>query len=70
MWMGGMFDTGISKAAHATLSLHPANVFAGDISDTSRYFTRDLCEPAFELDAGYLDLSRPGLGFAASSLNE
>ncbi|MBR6458916.1 MAG: o-succinylbenzoate synthase [Actinomycetaceae bacterium] len=63
MWMGGMFDTGISKAAHAALSLHPANAFAGDISDTSRYFTRDLCEPAFALHDGYLDLSRPGLGF-------
>lgn len=63
VWMGGMFDTGISKAAHAALSLHPANVVAGDISDTSRYFTNDICEPAFELHDSYLDLSRPGLGF-------
>lgn len=63
VWMGGMFDTGISKAVHATLSLHPANAFAGDISDTSRYFTRDICEPVFELHDGYLNLTRLGLGF-------
>lgn len=63
VWMGGMFDTGISKAAHAALSLHPANTVAGDISDTSRYFTRDVCEPTFELHDGYLNLTRPGLGF-------
>lgn len=63
VWMGGMFDTGISKAVHAALSLHPANIVAGDISDTSRYFTRDICTPAFTLDDGYLDLSRLGLGF-------
>ncbi|MBR5950030.1 MAG: o-succinylbenzoate synthase [Actinomycetaceae bacterium] len=70
MWMGGMFDTGISKAAHAALSLHPANAFAGDISDTSRYFIRDICKPAFTLRDGYLDLTHPGLGFATTSLNE
>lgn len=64
VWMGGMFDAGISKAAHAALSLHPAIAFAGDISDTSRYFVDDPCTPPFQLADGQLDLSRPGLGWA------
>ena len=67
VWMGGMFDSGISKAAHAALSLHPAIAFAGDISDTSRYFAQDPCEPAFALEGGRLPLLRPGLGWAVRS---
>lgn len=68
VWMGGMFDTGISKAAHAALSLHSANTVSGDISDTSRYFTHDICEPPFTLHGGYLNLTRPGLGFRISQV--
>ncbi len=63
VWMGGMFDSGISKAAHAALACHPANAFAGDISDTARYFAEDPCLPPFVLEAGRLPLVRPGLGW-------
>ena len=63
VWMGGMFETGISKAVHGALSLHPANIAPGDISGSSRYFMRDICDPVFELDSGYLALDRLGIGF-------
>ncbi len=66
VWPGGMYDTGISKRLHAVLALLPGVNLAGDISDSSRYFTVDVCDPPFALRGGVLrinDAQHPyGLG--------
>ena len=66
VWMGGMFDTGISKRLHAAFGLLPGVQLPGDISDTSRYFGIDITEPPLTLANGNLLLNPPeapyGLG--------
>ena len=68
VWMGGMYDTGISKRLHAAFGLLPGVELPGDISDTSRYFATDITTPAFQLANGNLLLNPPeapyGLGCA------
>ena len=66
IWMGGMFDTGISKRLHAAFGLLPGVKLPGDISDTARYFATDITTPPLELANGNLLLNPPeapyGLG--------
>ncbi|MDO4400885.1 MAG: o-succinylbenzoate synthase, partial [Coriobacteriia bacterium] len=66
VWMGGMYDTGISKRLHAAFGLLPGVKLPGDISDTSRYFATDITTPPFQLANGNLLLNPPeapyGLG--------
>lgn len=66
VWMGGMFDTGISKRLHAAFGLLPGVELPGDISDTTRYFATDITTPPLELANGNLLLNPPeapyGLG--------
>ena len=66
VWMGGMFDTGISKRLHAAFGLLPGVELPGDISDTARYFATDITTPPLELANGNLLLNPPeapyGLG--------
>jgi len=68
VWMGGMYDTGISKRLHAAFGLLPGIELPGDISDTSRYFATDITTPPFTLANGNLLLNPPeapyGLGCA------
>ena len=66
IWMGGMFDTGISKRLHAAFGLLPDVHLPGDINDTARYFATDITTPPLKLDKGNLLLNPPeapyGLG--------
>ena len=66
IWMGGMFDTGISKRLHAAFGLLPDVSLPGDINDTARYFATDITTPPFVLEEGNLLLNPPeapyGLG--------
>lgn len=66
VWMGGMYDTGISKRLHAAFGLLPGMCLPGDISDTSRYFATDISVPPFKLKNGFVQLNPPeapyGLG--------
>lgn len=68
VWMGGMYDTGISKRLHAAFSLLPGIGLPGDISDTGRYFATDITTPPLKLSGGNLVLNPPeapyGLGCA------
>ncbi len=57
VWMGGMYDTGISKRLHATFGLLPGICLPGDISDTSRYFATDITTPPFKLKSGFVQLN-------------
>ncbi|MDO4532292.1 MAG: o-succinylbenzoate synthase [Coriobacteriia bacterium] len=66
VWMGGMFDTGISKRLHAAFGLLPDVHLPGDINDTARYFATDITTPPLQLEDGNLLLNPPeapyGLG--------
>lgn len=58
VWMGGMFDTGVSKRMHAAFCTLPGMDLPGDISDYSAYFAADCAIPALELEQGELRLNR------------
>jgi len=50
VWMGGMLETGIGRAANAALASLPGFTLPGDISASSRYFAEDLVEDPFILN--------------------
>lgn len=60
VWMGGMYDTGISKLLHAAFETLSGIDAPGDIGATSRYFPVDLCSPAYEAPSGLIQLNPPG----------
>lgn len=62
VWMGGMYDTGVSKRMHAAFCTLPGVDIPGDLSDTSRYFAKDVTTPPFALERGKVELSGVGLG--------
>lgn len=65
-WMGGMFDTGVSKRMHAAFATLPGMDIPADVSDYSSYFVHDCALPAVKLNQGELvinDADHPaGLG--------
>jgi O-succinylbenzoate synthase len=62
VWCGGMLETGLGRAANVALAGLPGFTLPGDVSASSRFYTRDLTEP-FVLRDGGLDLPEgPGLG--------
>ena len=69
LWIGGMLETGIGRAANLSFAALPAVNLPSDISATNRYFDPDITEPPFELEAG----SRiplpdgPGIGVAGAT---
>lgn len=60
VWMGGMYDTGISKRLHAAFETLPCCALPGDLSDSDRYFPQDVAKPAFRLRHGHVELNGPG----------
>jgi len=64
LWIGGMMETGIGRAANVAFASLPGVTLPCDISATSRYYARDLTEPPFELqpDSTLLVPQGPGLG--------
>ncbi len=60
VWMGGMYDTGVSKRLHAAFQTLPGLVAPGDIGSTSRYFAHDITLPAYEASHGYVTLNSYG----------
>lgn len=50
LWIGGMLETGIGRAANVALASLPAVTLPCDISATDRYFAQDLTEPPFVLN--------------------
>ena len=52
LWIGGMLETGIGRAANLAFAALPAVNLPSDISATSRYFDPDITEPPFELAPG------------------
>ena len=56
-WMGGMFDTGVSKRLHAAFAALPGMEIPADVSDYSEYFNHDTALPPLELEQGELVLN-------------
>lgn len=52
LWIGGMLETGIGRAANIALASLPGVTLPCDISATDRYFDPDITEPPFILQAG------------------
>jgi O-succinylbenzoate synthase len=60
LWMGGMYDTGVSKRLHAAFAALPGMDLPGDICDASRYFERDITDPPFALRGGSIETNSAG----------
>lgn len=50
LWVGGMLETGIGRAANVAFASLPGVTLPSDISATNRYFDPDITEPPFELE--------------------
>ncbi len=64
LWVGGMLETGIGRAAQLALAALPGFTLPGDISATDRYYERDITAP-FTLNREDSTLTvpdGPGLG--------
>lgn len=62
VWCGGMLESGIGRAHNIALASLPGFVWPGDISASSRYFTRDLITPPVTVTSqGVIDV-RTGIG--------
>ncbi|HEY2812554.1 MAG TPA: o-succinylbenzoate synthase, partial [Acidimicrobiales bacterium] len=62
VWCGGMYESGIGRAANLALAALPGFTLPGDISASSRYYERDLTEP-FVLEDGCIRVpASPGIG--------
>ena len=66
VWCGGMLESGIGRSHNVALASLPGFTLPGDISASSRYFTRDLIVPEVTVARdGMIDVPQEiGLGFA------
>lgn len=63
LWVGGMLETGVGRAANVALASLPGFTLPGDTSASDRYFERDLTEPfVVEPDGTMAVPEGPGLG--------
>jgi O-succinylbenzoate synthase len=62
VWVGGMLETGLGRAANVALGAMPGFTLPGDTSASDRYYARDVTEP-FVLRDGHVRVpTGPGLG--------
>lgn len=67
-WIGGMFSSNIGRSVDLALASLSNITFSSDISDSRRYFEKDITQENFYVESGYITVpSRPGLGI---NLNE
>lgn len=52
LWIGGMLEVGVGRAANVAFASLPGVTMPSDISATDRYFNPDLTEPPFVLQEG------------------
>lgn len=62
LWIGGMMETGIGRAANLAFASLPGVTLPCDISATDRYFAQDLTEPPFVLAEGSRIAAPTGTG--------
>jgi O-succinylbenzoate synthase len=63
VWCGGMLESGVGRAHNVSLATLPNFVLPGDISESRRYWERDIVTPEFVMRDGTLSLP-PGSGIA------
>ncbi|MSR22340.1 MAG: o-succinylbenzoate synthase [Gemmatimonadetes bacterium] len=52
VWCGGMLETGIGRAHNIALATLPGFALPGDVSESRRYWDRDIVHPEFEMEGG------------------
>ncbi|MCC6606201.1 MAG: o-succinylbenzoate synthase [Anaerolineae bacterium] len=64
LWVGGMLETGVGRAAQLALASLPGFTLPGDISATARYYEHDIATPFFlnAEDSTITVPTGPGLG--------
>ena len=62
IWIGGMLETGIGRAANVAFASLPGVTLPSDISATDRYFAEDITEPPFTLSKNARLAVPTGLG--------
>ncbi|MCE2456069.1 MAG: o-succinylbenzoate synthase [Gemmatimonadetes bacterium] len=63
VWCGGMLETGIGRAHNLALASLPGFTLPGDISESRRYWVRDIVAPEFVMDGGEMHVpTGPGMG--------
>ena len=64
VWCGGMLETGIGRAANATLAALPGFTLPGDISASTRFYARDIVTDPITITNGHVTVpTAAGLGF-------
>jgi O-succinylbenzoate synthase len=65
VWIGGMLETGVGRAANLAMASLPGVAMPGDTSASDRYFQEDLTEPfVLGADGTMAVPSGPGIGVA------
>ena len=63
VWCGGMLESGVGRAHNLALATLKGFTLPGDISESRRYWDRDIVRPEFELANGMLSVpDGPGIG--------
>ncbi len=64
LWIGGLLETGVGRAANLAFASLPGVTLPCDISATDRYYDPDLTEPAFFLEprSTIVVPTEPGIG--------
>ncbi|MFC3884719.1 o-succinylbenzoate synthase [Bacillus songklensis] len=64
LWVGGMLESGVSRAHNIALASLPGFTIPGDISASSRYWEKDVIVPEVIVTDGYIQVpSKIGMGF-------
>jgi O-succinylbenzoate synthase len=70
LWIGGMLETGIGRAANVALASLPGVTLPCDISATDRYFDPDITDPPFVLQENSTLAVPDGAGIGVSVARE
>jgi len=65
VWCGGMFESGVGRAYNVALASLSNFTKPGDVSPSSRYWSRDIVTPEWTMDSSGMvkvPVDRPGLG--------
>ncbi|WP_070120384.1 o-succinylbenzoate synthase [Bacillus marinisedimentorum] len=64
LWVGGMLETGVSRAFNIALAALPGFTVPGDISASSRYWHKDITLPEVKVSDGWIDVpADSGIGY-------
>jgi O-succinylbenzoate synthase len=66
LWVGGLLETGVGRAANLAFASLPGVTLPSDISATDRYYQRDLTEPPFVLGMNSTIATPEGHGLGVS----